>query len=627
MTSDRLQGIVSAIMKNRTLKNQILASFAIVIAVLSVCTFGLGLYVIKTDVFERIQTEVERSLGGARTVYEEEIRRIGVSLEIADLSQSPAVLRDKMRLHYFYRLPYAQALEHPSELVVSAAQSGQAVGGTRLIGPDELVQMNRGIRERAHIDIKPTAKARPTRKTSLDSAMAKEYALALTDSAGRVTEVVFGGRIVNQDYEFVDHIRQLVFGNEDYRGIPVGTVTIFLDDVRISTNVLDESGQRAIGTRVSEAVYNEVILQGRPWLDRALVVGHWYKSAYEPIVNIHDEIIGILYVGILEEPFHNRAANLLLAFLAMILLASVLSFVLAYILSGSVSRPLTVLLEGTQKLSRGELGHLVMPPHSSIEEMHQLAHSFNEMSVRLEEREVRLQENHQKLEELNKSYLDLLGFVAHELKGLLSSAVLNAYALRDGFLGMINFKQKKAVDSICRNLDYLAATVTKFLNLSRIERGNLEVNKTRFSLWKDVFGHSVQTFSKLINDKQIQVANQMDPDLTVSADQDLMLIVANNLVSNAAKYGSEGGQIILSDREEGDRVTVEVYNDGRPISEQQCASLFKKFSRLDTPEKKKVKGTGLGLYITRQIIESHGGRIDVQAKDNGNSFIFQIPKE
>jgi two-component system sensor histidine kinase ResE len=74
-------------------------------------------------------------------------------------------------------------------------------------------------------------------------------------------------------------------------------------------------------------------------------------------------------------------------------------------------------------------------------------------------------------------------------------------------------------------------------------------------------------------------------------------------------------------------VSIEVYNDGRPISPEGQAMLFRKFSRLDVPEKKKVKGTGLGLYITKQIIESHGGHIHVEAKDNGNSFLFQIRKE
>lgn len=604
-----------------------LASFAIVIAVLSVCTFGLGYYVVKTEIFQRIQSEVERSLDSARTFYDEEIRRIGISLEIANMEEDVSDLREKLRLHYFYRISREKAIGHPSEIVRRAVQQAEPLGATRLIGPDELSQMSEDIRQRAHIDIQPTLQARPTLNKAVDSAMAKEYALPLKDAGGAVVEVIFGGRIVNQDYEFVDRIRHLVFGDANYFGLPVGTVTIFLDDVRISTNVVNEAGQRAIGTRVSGAVYGEVVEQGRRWRDRAIVVGHWYKAAYEPIFNVDDKIIGILYVGILEEPFQNKATKVLLAFLAVILLASVIAFVLAFILAGSVSRPLTVMLDGTQKLSCGELGHLIMPPHSTIQEMHQLAHAFNDMSVRLEEREVRLQENHQKLNELNKSYLDLLGFVAHELKGLLASAIMNAYSLRDGFLGMINFKQKRAVDSICRNLDYLSATVIKFLNLSRIERGNLDINKTRFKLWGDMFGHSVQTFSKLIADRQMKVVNEIDPELTVAADQDLMMIVANNLVSNAAKYGVEAGQIILRSRDEGTMVSIEVYNDGRPISPEGQAMLFRKFSRLDVPEKKKVKGTGLGLYITKQIIESHGGHIHVEAKDNGNSFMFQIRKE
>ena len=614
-------------MKNRTLKNQILASFAIVIAVLCVCTLGLGYYGVKTEIYQRIQKQVDRSLDGAELFYEEEIRRIGASLEIANLNEDTAILREKMRLHYFYRLPLEQAAGHPSEIVKQAAKSGREISGTRIINADELAAMSEDIRQRSTIAIKPTNKALPTQKKILDSAMAKEYALPLKDADGTVIEVLCGGRVVNQDYEFVDRIRQLVFGDEQYDTKPVGTVTIFLDDVRISTNVLDEKGQRAIGTRISQEVYHKVIEQGSLWRDRAVVVGNWYKAAYKPIYNINNSIIGVLYVGILEEPFQDRAAAILLAFLGVILLASVLAFVLAFILAGSISRPLTELLDGTRKLSHGELGHLIMSPHSTIEEMHQLAHSFNDMSVRLEEREVRLQENHQKLTELNKSYMDLLGFVAHELKGLLASTIMNAYSLRDGFLGMINFKQQRAVDSICRNLDYLAATVIKFLNLSRIERGNLEINRARFMLWKDLFAVSVDTFAKLIADKNMKVISQIDTELAISADRDLMMIVANNLVNNAAKYGQDGGQIILRAHQDDQKVVIEVYNDGRPISPENQTMLFKKFSRLDVPEKKKVKGTGLGLYITKQIIESHGGQIHVEAKENGNSFIVEINKE
>jgi len=303
----------------------------------------------------------------------------------------------------------------------------------------------------------------------------------------------------------------------------------------------------------------------------------------------------------------------------------VIAFFVSVFLAGSFLSPVTQLLGATRKMAHGELGQEVQP--SPIFELNELSHSFNDMSTRLKERELSLKLSNEKLEELNKSYLDLLGFVAHELKGLLSSAVINAYSLRDGFLGMINFKQKKAVDSICRNLDYLDATVKKFLNLSRIERGNLEINKTEFSIGKDVFDYSIQTFAQLIKTKNMRVQNLIDPNLKVKGDLDLMIIVSNNLVNNAIKYGTEGGKIRMSARDKGEFVTIEVYNDATPIPQEMIGRLFKKFSRLDTPEKKKVKGTGLGLYITKQIVEAHGGHILVEARDNGNSFMFTIHKE
>ncbi|MCE5186826.1 MAG: cache domain-containing protein [Planctomycetaceae bacterium] len=613
--------------KTRSLKQRILAAYTAIIVLLAVFIFGLVFYVIKKDIYERTQLGVIRALDSARVFYHEEINRIGASLSIADLNDSGEVLKGKLRLDYFGRLTPEQAVNAPSEIVRKAAQTKQSVGGTRLIGRNELTAINDGVKDRIAIRVLNTPKARPRNLKVLQTAMAKEYVLPIMDDAGRLIEVVYGGRIINQDYYLVDRIRQLVFGDELYKEKPIGTVTIFQDDVRISTNVLDENGKRAIGTRVSEEVYNAVMERGQRWVGRAFVVTHWYRTAYEPIRNIDGVIIGALYVGILEEPYNVMAAQILTVFTVLILLASVVAFVLAFILAGSISRPLTVMRDATQRLSHGELGHLIWPPHSNIEEMHQLAHAFNEMSVRLEEREVRLQENHQKLDELNKSYLDMLGFVAHELKGLLSSAVINAYSLRDGLLGMINFKQKRAVDSICRNLDYLDATVKKFLNLSRIERGNLEINKVEFSLGKDVFETSLQTFARQFSAKNMQVKNLIDPAIRVKADLDLMQIVANNLVNNAVKYGTEGGTVTISASQDTQFITVDIYNDSRPIAPEMVDQLFRKFSRLNVPEKKKVKGTGLGLYITKQIIESHGGTIRVEPKQNGNSFIFTMHKE
>jgi len=108
--------------------------------------------------------------------------------------------------------------------------------------------MSQDIQTRAYIKIEDTPKAAPSTIDVLESAMSKEYAMPVFDLHGQVQEIVYAGRVINQDYRLVDRIRRLVFGDELYRDKPVGTVTVFQDDVRISTNVLNEKGERAIGT-------------------------------------------------------------------------------------------------------------------------------------------------------------------------------------------------------------------------------------------------------------------------------------------------------------------------------------------------------------------------------------------
>jgi signal transduction histidine kinase len=169
--------------------------------------------------------------------------------------------------------------------------------------------------------------------------------------------------------------------------------------------------------------------------------------------------------------------------------------------------------------------------------------------------------------------------------------------------------------------------VRKFLDLSRIEKGELDVKRTELSLREDVFDVCLETFSAEIAEKQIQVTNNIQLQMNVYGDIDLLRVAANNLISNAIKYGLDRGKIALSSEDQGSRVQVEVYNDSIPIKEDERARLFKRFSRLEAKADKKSKGTGLGLFITREIILKHGGDIWVEPKENGNSFIFQIEKD
>jgi two-component system NtrC family sensor kinase len=610
-----------------SLKTRLLGSFIGVILVLAGMIALLGYYVIQREIVGRVDAEVGRALDAARSSYRGEIDRIGEGFRLVEIQGQTDVqrLRPRLNVHYLVRVERPDVNAMQSEIVRSAVDKGRPVGGTRIIGAEELAAIEPNLAEGRLIEIKDTLMARPSAVKRLDAVMAKEYAVPVLDADGRVTAVVYGGRIINRDFEFVDRIRSLVFGNDNYKSKPVGTVTVFQGDVRIATNVVNESGQRAVGTRVSAQVYKAVVEEGRIWRDRAFVVTDWYRTAYEPIHDVDGHIIGILYVGMLEQPFKDMAANILWLFLMIVGGATLLGVVLSLVLAVSISKPLTEVVRGTECLASGDWGYKVSVS-TSVKDVNSLAEAFNAMSIGLKEREESLRIYNEKLMAANKSYVDLLGFVAHELKGILASAVMNVYSVRDGYLGMINFKQQKAVDSIARNLDYLTGVVQKFLSLGRIERGELSLHKTPVLLGKDVFDVSLDALASMASRKRLAITYHLDPAVKVSADTDLMRIVANNLITNAIKYTPEGGRVTISSSQEDDRVQVEVFNESTPMSDADRARLFKKFSRLDNDQTKKVKGTGLGLYITKQIVEAHGGRIWVEPRETGNAFLFQIER-
>jgi len=616
---------ISHILPPVSVKTRILSSFLMVILVLSMSIALLGYWVIQKDIIERAERKVRNDLKTARMVYTAEIERIGQALRLVSPNGNIDALREKLNLHYLRYVEQPGFASLRSEIAKAAVKAAEPVGGTRIIPAPELALVGDHCPGSLPIEIVPTPMARPTDKKVLDAAMAKEYALPVRDDAGEIKAVLYGGRIVNRDYTLVDRIREMVFGEEEYKLKPSGTVTIFQDDARVSTNVENEDGQRAIGTRVSEQVYRAVVEQGRTWHERAFVVTDYYKSAYEPIRNIEGDIVGILYVGILEQPFNDMARQVFMLFLLSVAGVSVIAVLFSFILAGVISRPLTEVVHASECLASGDWGCRV-DTGTPIKEINSMGEAFNAMALGLKERDQSLRVSNQKLAAMNKNYVDLIAFVAHELKGILASAVMNAYAVRDGYLGMVNFKQRKALDSVTRNLDYLDATVKKFLNLGRVERGELSVNKTPLNMKKDVFDSSITSLAAMAAKKTVKIANDVSPETVVQADSDLMQIVANNLVSNAIKYSPDGGQIRITAQPVDGMIEVDVYNDSTPMSLEQISRLFRKFSRLENAETRKVKGTGLGLYITRQIVERHGGSIQVVPREHGNSFVFQIER-
>jgi two-component system, NtrC family, sensor kinase len=611
-------------MKPRSLKSSIMYNFFVVILFLSVSIGFLGFSIIRKEILQKAQHQVANYMGSARVLYGNMALSMGKELSLLTRLDDIEGIRVKTGLDYLYLVEKKDFTNLESEIALKAVE-GEEISGTRIISSEELSAMGKGLAKKSRIEILDTPKARTSGLDALGEAMALEYARPVPGEQGEVAKILYGGKIINGTNDIVETIRDLIFGEEEYHGKPVGTVTIFQGGVRISTNAVKADGKRAIGTIVSSEVYDHVLLEGKSWTDRAFVVTDWYITAYEPIRDIRGNIIGMLYVGILEQPFFDMTKKVSALFFAIIAAAVVMAIVISFFLAGSIARPVKQLVEGTSKIASGDLGYRV-EVNTFIEDLRWLAVSFNEMAESLDARNRDLVVSNANREALNKRYLDLISFVSHELKGILASTILNAYSVRDGFLGMVNFKQQKALDSITRNLDHLDATVKNFLNLSRIEKGDMDVNKKPVLMREEIFNVTVDTFQKQIAEKEMEITINIPKEMSLVVDRDLIQIVANNLVSNAVKYGIKGGRIEISAIDNGDKVTISVYNDGRVLGEEERKLLFKRFSRLDSPETRKAKGTGLGLFISKEIVEKHGGTMFVEPGKTGNSFMFDIRK-
>ena len=136
--------------------------------------------------------------------------------------------------------------------------------------------------------------------------------------AGKLIGVIQMGNLLNGSVEKVDRIRNSVFENQAYSGKPVGTATVFMRDLRISTNVLNQDGTRAIGTRASSEVADRVLNNGQSWTGRAWVVNAWYLSQYDPIRDPDGKVIGMLYIGSLEQRYLDERSRAVLLNLAVV---------------------------------------------------------------------------------------------------------------------------------------------------------------------------------------------------------------------------------------------------------------------------------------------------------------------
>ncbi|SMC18838.1 PAS domain S-box-containing protein [Desulfacinum hydrothermale DSM 13146] len=231
------------------------------------------------------------------------------------------------------------------------------------------------------------------------------------------------------------------------------------------------------------------------------------------------------------------------------------------------------------------------------------------------------------LERLNRYYLEMISFVTHELKSPIANGYMSANALRQEIFGPLVPEQKAMVDAICANLEQSMEMIRHYLDLSRIEKDEFPVHPKSVRLDEEIVQPVLQGLEPAIRQKGMEVEKNMPTDLSWALDPELFRGVLTNLLSNAVKYGENQGKVRVSAFETAHgRLRLEVWNSGPGLSAEDQSKLFRRFQRLPSARRSATRGTGLGLFIAKTIVERHGGRIWVESsKGEGVNFIVEVP--
>ncbi|MEK6976493.1 MAG: HAMP domain-containing sensor histidine kinase [Candidatus Thermoplasmatota archaeon] len=217
----------------------------------------------------------------------------------------------------------------------------------------------------------------------------------------------------------------------------------------------------------------------------------------------------------------------------------------------------------------------------------------------------------------------LLNNLTHDLLSPMSPVLIQVKLLRDGTPGPLNDRQARALDIVRRNLEQVQRLAVDLKDLANLEGRSLKVLPGSCDL-VELAHQSVATYQEEATLRGIALAYDGPPSAPCTGDAGRLAQVLDNLLSNACKFTPSGGRITLRISREPAELALEVTDSGRGLTADEAARLFRPFSQVHERTEIKERGTGLGLYISRGIAESHGGRLDVSSQGRGHGTTFRL---
>ena len=639
---------------------------ALVLAIYWGATFSYEQFYIKVntdlsvshDVFERIKRDYLNALGKTAESFS---FRTGLSLD-----NTESIRNQIDQLQQENSFSYIHLIDKNGKLITSdrsvteidysrpstaleAAKKGTPSAGVEIFNARDL--QHHALAERVRLPLIDTPRARPTDKLVEDRGMMIRALYPVIDSEANVLAILDAGVLLNANFTFVDVIRDLVYGPGSLTPGSIGTVTVFLDDVRITTNVPIRPGERALGTRVSNEVRTNVLDQGNTWIARAFVVNDWYISSYEPIIDVDGNRVGMLYAGFLEAPYRQSLINALIVLVLLFFALMGLTALVAVKGAKSIFKPLELMSSVVQATREGEekrIGKIV-----SKDEIGSLANEFDVMLDLLNDRKIMMQnwadELEEKVEErtselklkntelvntiqvLRKTRQKLV--VAEKLAALgeltagVAHEINNPTAVMLGNLDVIIAEMGSSLEPVQDEIDLVVSQIYRIKditnNLLQYARPDAYAGYLSEIDVNTLISETLKLLQHLRSDLDFKIDLDLESTLMIKINQQELQQVLVNLFSNAIQaLPQEKGRINIRTNDfQGKSVQIFIQDNGHGMAENIVSKAFNPFYTT----RGQGEGTGLGLSISYGLIRRYGGNIEVTSSLNvGTEFIVTL---
>ena len=595
--------------------------------------------------FDRVQAEVGSGTQAVASSHQL-VRTLALTPPVERETALAALLaREQVR----HRLDFLRMLPPQAPEAVAGAVSG-AAAAEAVVAVMEVAQLEAlapGLAERAHIRLVDSDGAVPSDRVTESRGLVLIAQARIENAAGATIGWLQGGVLLNRNLGVIDHINRIVYPDGALAFGSQGTATLFLDDVRISTNVRlfgDPQAERAVGTRVSAAVREAVLGRGETWLGRAFVVKDWYVSGYLPLADAGGRRVGMLYVGFLERPFvvvkYAVLAGIGLLFFVVMLLAAWWSLRSA----ARIFRPLERMTETMQRVESGQAARV--GPLQADGEIDRLGATLDhlldtvddktralqrwgeELDAKVAERTAALQAAQQQLvrSERLATIGQLAASIAHEIN--------NPIAVIQGNLDLLQMTLGEAAAPARDEIRLIDGQVERMrlivAQLLQQARPNEYAGYAEALDPAEVLQASLVLVRHLLERAQVRLVLRASPGATppVMINRQELQQVLINLIVNATQAMQEQGEagpareLDIAVRHEAGRVLLEVSDSGPGLSEAVRATLFQPFftTRRD--------GNGLGLWISRGLLERYGGELRAanrpEGQDAARGAVFTI---